>query len=183
MSVIAPSKTVRYSQPGLPAHYETESEIYLCSFAEQDYTDKYAPMDADLSEVEDLFEPYIRQFTQRWNAFLEREDKLFAEIYALSEGGMMGVAFFIVKREGNPDRLRVIEESWEAMRCRFPKATWFDVIHGQSFLELLNEVVIIVKPNARCYWTEKEGEMNADDTIGQHFADTIPEGWKKNLRS
>ena len=181
MSVIpsAAMGAVRYSQPDFRFYYETESKIFPCSFSERENTEEYVRMNAD---PVDSFNPYVRQFTQHWNAFLEREDELTAEIYSESENGMIGVVFVPVKRDRCSEKIRIRNEGLEAMRNRFPNVSWSDTIPRQSFFETLDEAIIVVKPNLRRCWTEDAGAQDADDTIGIRFTETMPEEWKKNIQ-
>ncbi|MDR2170683.1 MAG: hypothetical protein LBP59_11115 [Planctomycetaceae bacterium] len=125
------------------------------------------------------FEPYVRVFGQRWNAYLERENKLFAEIYARPVDGMIGVAFYVVKRQTFPDRMRIINDSFEKLKEDFPESELHQQnINHNSFVEVLENVIIVIKPNNRHCWGEEQGIVDADETIGIHFVTTIPEEWK-----
>jgi hypothetical protein len=129
-------------------------------------------------QIENNFEPYIKAFEQRWNAFLDRENWLFAEIYSQPVEGMIGVAFYAVNRQKYPTPMQIVNESFEKLRELFPNALWSQMVSGSSFIEVLENVIIVIKPNSRHCWGEKSGLDDADDTIGRHFVATMPEEWK-----
>jgi hypothetical protein len=104
---------------------------------------------------------------------------MFAEVFAHPVDGMIGVAFYAVDRQKFPTRMHVVDESFEKLRKQFPKAAWTQLSNGYPFIDVLNNVVIVIKPNRCDYWGENAGCDDADNTIGQHFVATIPEEWKR----
>jgi Trp operon repressor len=164
------------------AYHETESGFLRYNHLDTESIEEYARMDSCQNDLENLFDPYIRQFTQRWNAFLEKEDKMFAEIYATSDDKMIGVVFVPVKRSQCSERMRIVnEESEGSITQRFPQVAWSERIGGQSFFDTLDTAVIVIKPNVRIHWTEEQGASDADDTIGSHIVKTMPKEWEKHL--
>jgi hypothetical protein len=132
----------------------------------------------DNEQLESNFEPYIRAFVQRWNAYLERENKMFAEVFARPIDGMIGVAFYAVDRQEFSMLMQVVDDSFEKIQKQFPKAEWSQLGNCYPFIEVLSNVIVVIKPNIRHYWGESMGRDDADTTIGQHFVNTMPEEWK-----
>jgi hypothetical protein len=166
------------------AYHESQSGFLRYNSPDAEGIEEYARMDSCPSDLANLFDPYTRRFTQRWNTFLEREDKMFAEIYATSDDDkMIGVVFVPVKRAQHSERMRIVDVASEGtIQQRFPEeVAWSERISGQSFFETLDTAVIIIKPNARLYWTEEQGALDADDTIGNNIVKTMPREWEKHL--
>jgi hypothetical protein len=130
-------------------------------------------------QIENDFEPYVRAFEQHWNAHLERKNKMFAEVFAHPVDGMIGVAFYAVDRQKFSTRMQIVDDSFKKLRKQFPNAAWNQLVNNCPFIDVLNNVVIVIKPNNRDYWRENVGRDDADNTIGQHFTSTTPEEWKR----
>jgi hypothetical protein len=130
-------------------------------------------------QIKDNFEPYVRVFEQRWNAHLERENKMFAEVFSRPVDGMICVAFYAVDRQKFPTRMKIIDDSFEPLKKQFPKIAWSQLNNGYPFIDMLNNVIVIIKPNIRYHWGEQTGCEDADETIGRNFVATMPDEWKQ----
>jgi hypothetical protein len=132
----------------------------------------------DGADIEKNFEPYVRVFEQRWNAFIERENRFFAEIYAQPINGRIGVAFYAVTRQNFPGRMRVIDDSFDALKEDLPGLAWSHSQQWYPVITVLLNMLIIIKPNDRQFWGEEQGIEDADDSIWIWFDNTMPEEWK-----
>jgi hypothetical protein len=183
------SEIRRYAQPRLPAYYETKSENILCYSSDKENTEEFYRLDSGHTELKNQIAPYIRCFSQHWNTFLDVNDKLVAEVYSdvysdvysESPDRMLAVVFTAIKREHRIDQVQIIKDDLKTLYNRFPTVIWSDYIPGRIFLDVVDEDIIVVKPNIRRCWTESEGSMDADDTIGMRFAKTLPKEWEQQL--
>jgi hypothetical protein len=156
-----------------------------CSFRNdqqwnQNYLENYdltSPTIFVSHDVEKCFEPYIRTFEQLWNTYLKPENKLFAEVYSLPVGGMIGIAFYVVDRKEFPDRLQVIKQPYTNLQDQFPNLKLLWAEKGKPLVEILDEVIVVIKPVTQDFWSEKLAEIDANGTIGEHLFNTMPEEW------
>jgi hypothetical protein len=130
-------------------------------------------------QIDANFEPYARTFGQHWNGHLDKSDKMFAEVFAYPINGMIGVAFYAVDRQEFPELMQIVDDSFKKLQEQFPNAAWSQLHDGQEFIEVLKNVVIIIKPDVHCYWEDRMGGRDADDTVAHHFTKTMPEEWKR----
>ncbi|MDR2762358.1 MAG: hypothetical protein LBB88_07135 [Planctomycetaceae bacterium] len=141
-----------------------------------DYTKAYSSMTG--KNIERNFEPYICLFERHWNTYLERETKLFAEVYSKTVNGMIGVAFYVVNRLEFPDKMQIINDSFEKLKIDFPDVSWSQITVGFQFIDITDKIIIVIKPDSHHCWGKEQSTIDADETIGRHFVDTMPEEWK-----
>ena len=175
-----------YQQPVRIFQPSSGSFLRLTGRIKVDNADYYYT-DADLSSmvegieepvIEKRFEPYVRSFEQRWNTFLSDNTRLFADVFVLPSDGMLGIMFYIVSRADVMTRMQIIPDSFRKMSIRNSKVNFVNIILGIPFFDVLEDAVLVVKPDMQSYWRESCGVTDADDTIAIHFSKTMPEKWK-----
>jgi hypothetical protein len=136
----------------------------------------------NIESIESFFEPYIRVFGQQWNGHLDYANKMFAEVFACPVDGMIGVAFYAVDRQEFPNQMQIVDDTFEKLKEQFPQAYWSELT-TRPFIDLIHspDVIIVIKPYSPECWTEEQGIADANDTVGWHFSDTMPEEWKQRF--
>lgn len=134
------------------------------------------------AEIEELFgddrrifgiASYIRAFTLRWNAFLEREDCMVAEVYR--DASAVCIKFIPVRREPRPPLIIKSHTDLVEVKERFPALDWNN--SDLNYFDVFADGVFVIKANGE--WTTGHGDVDAEETIRKRFIETLPEEWKR----
>jgi len=124
-------------------------------------------------EIEEYLEPYVRAFCQTWNTCLPDDEKIFADIFTSPVNGMLGILLYIVKRSDVPTpRMRLVHDSFCNESSGILESVLSRIVGGTQFSDVIDNLIIVVKPDSRAYWLEGFGEMDAAATLSIQFDKT-----------
>lgn len=165
------SKTKGYDRTLPPRRYGTRPSGW------EDELDLLQRMDCS---PEQTFLPYIRNFISHWNLFIDKNSTLGAEVYCVpSSDGLVAVAFSPIAKKDKDKFPMFLQRSWEDMKKKYPKVQWSDMIEKKSFFDVVDDAIIVVKPNLLRNWQKKDGGNDADCTVRIRAFKTMPEEWKQ----
>ncbi|MDQ1350314.1 MAG: hypothetical protein QG657_615, partial [Acidobacteriota bacterium] len=121
---------------------------------------------------------YVYTFCRRWNAYLEDDEEMRAEIHIGAHGNMIAVEFF-PSDKGDPWNLEPTDDSWSYILEKIGEALPQSMGASQIVLDGLVHVVsdtgiIIIKRNEKRFWTRSSAREDADATICKRMVTTRP---------
>ncbi len=121
-------------------------------------------------------ETYIKIFARRWNAYLGNDEEMRAEIHMGAHGNMLAVEFFPADK-GDNWNLKPKDDSWGYILEQIGKALPQPMGASQILLDGLAHVIsddgiIIIKRNAKRFWTRSLAREDADATLCKRMVET-----------
>lgn len=128
----------------------------------------------DLSWIE----KYIHIFCRRWNAYLDANGEMRAEIHIGANGNMVAVDFYAADKN-DPWNLAPQKESWGKLLDKIGHSLPQPMGTSQILLDGLVHVVsddgiTIIKRNEKRFWTRSLAREDADSTLCKRMTDTMP---------
>jgi hypothetical protein len=135
----------------------------------------YKPFDSigamQAVEKNDLFwiEKYVHIFGRRWNAYLDKDEEMRAEVHLGAHDNMVAIEFYPADK-GDPWNLKSKNDSWEYILEQLGNTLPQPMGTSQIVLDGLVHVVsdsgiIIIKRNEKRFWTRSLAREDADATI------------------
>ncbi|MDD3268558.1 MAG: N-6 DNA methylase [Syntrophomonadaceae bacterium] len=124
-----------------------------------------AVQDNDLSWIE----KYVQIFARRWNAYLEDDMEMRAEVHVGAHGNMVAVEFFPADK-ADPWNLHPKNDSWQYVLEQIGKALLKPMETSRILVDgivhvVSDESVIVIKRNERRFWTRSLAREDADATL------------------
>ncbi len=131
-----------------------------------------ATTDGDLSWIE----KYIHIFCRRWNAYLEDDEEMRAEVHVGAHGNMVAVEFFSADK-GDPWDLSLKADSWgyilEELGRNLPQPMGTSRMVLDGVVHVVSQRgIIIIKRNEKRFWKRSLAREDADATLCKRMVDT-----------
>ena len=128
----------------------------------------------DLSWIEN----YINIFCLRWNAYLGGDEEMRGEVHIGAHGNMVAVEFFAADK-GDTYDLKVKDNRWGSILNQIgevlPQPMGVSQIILDGFVHVVSDSgIILIKRNAKRFWTRSLAREDADATICKRMVDTMP---------
>jgi hypothetical protein len=123
-------------------------------------------------------EKYIRIFCRRWNAYLDANGEMRAEIHIGANGNMVAVDFYAADKN-DPWNLSPQKESWGKLLDKIGQSLPHPLGTSQILLDGLvhvisNDGITVIKRNEKRFWTRSLAREDADSTLCKRMTDTMP---------
>ncbi len=140
--------------------------------------DSMGAMPAIEKEDSSWIENYIHIFCRRWNAYLEDDEEMRAEIHMGANENMVAVEFYPAHKK-IPWDLKPKSDSWNSVLEKIGKNMTQPLGTSQIVLDGLVHVVsdagiTIIKRNEKRFWTRSLAREDAESTLCKRMIDTKP---------
>ena len=140
--------------------------------------DSVGVMPAVQNEDLSWIEIYARMFARRWNAYLENDVEMRAEIHVGAHGNMVAIEFFPADKT-DPWKLNPQNKSWDHLLDQIgnslPQPMGVSQILIDSVVHVVsNDSIIIIKRNEKRFWTRSLAREDAETTLCKRMIDFKP---------
>lgn len=132
----------------------------------------------DLSWIE----PYVQVFSRRWNAYLEADVEMRAEIHIGAHENMVAVEFFPADKTDSWS-LSPKSNSWkevlEKIESSLPQAIGVSQILLDGVVHVVSDdSILVIKRNERRFWTRSLAREDADSTLCKRMMKSNAGNWE-----
>ena len=123
-------------------------------------------------------EKYVHIFGRRWNAYLDKDEEMRAEVHLGAHDNMVAIEFYPADK-GDPWNLKSKNDSWgyilEQLGNTLPQPMGTSQIVLDGFVQVVSDSgIIIIKRNEKRFWTRSLAREDAEATICKRMVDTMP---------
>ena len=131
-----------------------------------------------LKEDYSWIEKYIKVFCRRWNAYLNNEEEMHAEVHLSIDNNIVAIEFYPADKNDFWN-IKPQNDSWKYILEKMggylqtPMGSERFVLDGVVH-SISENGIIIIKRNQKIYWTRSLAREDADSTICKRMTDTMP---------
>lgn len=135
---------------------------------------------SDLSWIE----KYIDIFCRRWNAYLDDDEEMRAEIHIGAHANIIAVEFF-PSDKGDPWNIEPTNNNWgyilEQIEKTLPHPMGTSQMIMDGFVQVISDNgIIIIKRNEKRFWTRSLAREDAEAALCNRMIETMPRDGKFN---